>query len=66
MNGRSYLLYFEGFNGQPGQFELLSDTDEPLTGEELEYLVEVVRSHSDNIFYENIPFEFLYTAETVP
>lgn len=66
MNGRSFLLYFEGFNAAPGQFELITGVNDPLQGEELTYPIEVVRAYSSNIFYENVPFEFLYTAEQMP
>jgi len=63
VNGRSFLLYFEGFNAAPGQFELISGVDDPTQGDELTYPTSVVRAYSTNIFYENVPFELLYTAE---
>lgn len=64
--GRGFKLYFEGLNEKPGQFEILADTDAPLTGSQIFYNASVLEPYSTNIFYEPIPFEMLKTYETAP
>jgi hypothetical protein len=67
-NGFSYRIYFKGFRGNPGQFEIVSDDADmsPLGGTNLTYISNTTIPYSDNLFYEPVPFEFLRTFEEKP
>ena len=65
-NGVNWLLRFTGLNENPGQFEIMSSTVTPLTGDNITYSSTTPIPYSTNLFYEPIPFEFLKTYETKP
>lgn len=67
-NGFSYQIYFRGYQGNPGQFEIVSDDVDmsPLGGTNLTFISNTTIPYSDNLFYEPVPFEFLRTFEEKP
>jgi len=66
-NGFGFYIRFAGKNEDPGQFEIISDTDAPLTASgEVALHANTTVPYSDNLFYEPVPFEWLRTYETKP
>jgi hypothetical protein len=65
-NGIAFFIRFLGLNKDPGQFEIVSSENEPLTGTNITFYSNTTVPYSDNLFYEPIPFEFLRTYEETP
>ncbi|TNV88211.1 hypothetical protein FGO68_gene8985 [Halteria grandinella] len=66
-DGRDLLIRFRNLNMDIPQWEILSSTSNPLQGNEI-YLNSTtwIPYSSQNLFYEPVPYEFLYTNETIP
>lgn len=68
-NGGRYAIRFQGYNANPGQYEIVDtelnelkgDPDAPLT-----FIKETLIDYGKNVFYDAIPFETLRTFETNP
>lgn len=66
-DGRDIFVRFLGLNMEVPQFQLLSSPTDPLVGNNLVLnATTFVPYNETSIFYEPIPFEFLYTNETSP
>lgn len=66
-NGISLLLDFVGLEEDIPQCTIESDTTTPLTGEDpVTFTGTTDRDYGTNLFYQPIPMDFLYTAETQP
>jgi hypothetical protein len=65
-NGRGIFLHFTGINEDPGQFEIVSDWDDPLVGDNVTFEADTTRPYGTNLFFDPIPFEMLKTFDTVP
>jgi hypothetical protein len=62
-NGRNFIVRFVGINSQPEKLSIISDTLNPLKGNNITFSNTVIQPYSTNIFYEPIPFEMLQTYE---
>ena len=62
-NGRKFSVRFVGLNQQPGYLNIISDTLDPLTGNNIVISNYTVQNYSSNLFYEPIPYEMLNTYE---
>jgi len=65
-NGVAWIIRFLGHNEDPGQFEIVSSENNPLTGGNITYRANTTVPYSSNLFYEPIPFEMIRTYETEP
>jgi len=65
-NGLNWRILFNGYNADPGQFEIVSSETDPLTGDNIQFTQSTVQPYSTNLFYSPIPFEFFKTYETKP
>ena len=65
-NGVRFQIRFVGTNTDPGQYEIVTGTNTPLTGQNIVYDQATTVPYSQNLFYEPIPFEMLKTYETKP
>jgi hypothetical protein len=62
---RDFLVRFVGVNADIPQLELISSDTLPLTGVDLKTdFTTFIAYNPQVLFYEPIPFEFIYTAET--
>jgi hypothetical protein len=59
-------LHFRGYNEDPAQFEMISDDEDPLTGDGVEFENTTPTPFSHNLLFEPIPFEMVNTYETKP
>lgn len=66
VDGRDFIIKFSGYNKDPAQFSIMSDTVTPLVGINIQYNNTTPIPYSKNLLYEPVPFEFLYFAETKP
>lgn len=64
--GVNYMVEFTGMSEEPPALKIVSDTDSPLTGNNIVVKSEVVVPFGTNLFYEPIPFEMIKTYETKP
>jgi hypothetical protein len=64
--GRAFLIRFVGINAQPGQFEIVTSENNPLSSGNYTNYANVTVPYSSNLFYEPIPFEMMRTYETEP
>jgi hypothetical protein len=65
-NGRGNYIHFKGINEDPGQFEIVSDWNTPLQGDNITFVHETTRPYGTNLFYDPVPFEMLKTYDTIP
>ena len=65
-NGKAFLIDFEGYNADPGQFKIISGVYSPLTGDNIVFTENTTAPFSNNIYYDAIPFEMLRTYESEP
>ena len=66
-DGRDIIIRFFGLNYDIPQFEILSDIDINLQGNNVVFNNTVWMPYDPTVlFYEPLPFEFLYTQETQP
>jgi len=65
-NGRGNYIYFKGINEDPGQFEIVSDWDTPLDGDNITFVSNTTQEYGTNLFYDPVPFEMLKTYDTIP
>jgi hypothetical protein len=65
-NGKAFLIDFEGYNADPGQFKIISGVYSPLTGDNIVFTENTTVPYSNNIYYDAIPFEMLRTYESEP
>lgn len=66
VDGRDIMIRFASYNKNPAQFEIVNDTDSPLVDRQGFLNSTTVVHATGNLFYEPIPFEFLFYAETKP
>jgi hypothetical protein len=64
--GIAFLVRFVGLNAKPGQFEIVTSENRPLTDGNFTSYSNVTVPYSSNLFYEPVPFEMLRTYETEP
>ena len=64
--GFGFQIRFLGLGNDPGQFEIVPDEENPLTGTNITFNSTTLVPYSSNLFYEPIPFEMLKTYETEP
>jgi hypothetical protein len=64
--GFGFQIRFLALGNDPGQFEIVPDEENPLTGTNITYTSTTIVPFSSNLFYEPIPFEMLKTYETEP
>lgn len=60
------MIRFASYNKNPAQFRIVNDTDSPLVDRAGFLNSTTVVAASGNLFYEPIPFELLFYAETKP
>jgi hypothetical protein len=66
-DGRDILIRFVGLNYDVPQMTVQSSIDIPLTGTNVTYqTLSPIPYNPQSIFYEPVPFEFLYTNEVTP
>ena len=66
-DGRDILIRFFGNNYDVPQFEIMSDYSNPIIGLNVVYNSTVWIPYDPSVlFYEPVPFEFLYTQESEP
>ena len=65
-NSRGFFIRFTGIQGDPGQYEIISGVDTPLTGDDLYFKAQTLIPYGQNLFYNPVPFEMLRTYETKP
>ena len=66
-NGRDLLIKFVGLNYDVPSFEVVSSDTSPLVANELNITTSEHWPYTPTrLFYEPLPYEFLYTAEKVP
>jgi hypothetical protein len=65
-NGVTWRIIFISYQGDPGQFEIISSTSDPLRGDGLAFTSSTIQPYSTNLFYSPVPFEFWKTYETKP
>jgi hypothetical protein len=63
--GKEFYIDFMGFNDDPGQFEVISYPDNPLSGK-MTYQAETIIPFGPNLLFYPIPFEMLQTYEEKP
>jgi hypothetical protein len=66
-DGRDFLIRFFGLNYDIPQIQIVSDIDNPLAGNNVTINNTAWIPYDPTVlFYEPVPFEFLYTYETKP
>ena len=65
-DGIDWILTFSKVRGDLKPFKIHSGLDNPLKGINVRTESEIVKVYGPNVFFEVIPFEQLYTAETQP
>jgi hypothetical protein len=63
--GRDFYIDFASYNGDLGQFEVVSDEEEPLDGD-VTYSATTPVEYGKNLVFYPIPFEMLETYEETP
>lgn len=66
VDGRDIMVRFTSYNKDPAQFEIVNDTDVPLKDNKGTLSSTTLVPFSGNLFFEPIPFEYLYYQETKP
>ena len=66
VNSVGFSIRFNGLLGDPGQFEIISGVNTPLTGDNLYFKALTPLPYNSNLFYDPVPFEMLRTYETNP
>ena len=66
-NGIQLAIIFQDYHDDAPECRLESGTDTPLEGGgTLNYKTEVIREYGQNLFFEPVPLEFIYTDATQP
>jgi len=66
-DGRDFLVRFVGLNYDVPQMEIQSDLNVPLVGINVNFeAYDFIPYNQSRLFYEPVPFEFLYTIENNP
>ena len=66
-DGRDILFRFIGMNYDVPQLEIISSTLKPLTGNNITLnSITWIPYDPTRLFYEPVPFEFMYTMEDLP
>lgn len=56
-----------GYEGNPPDCELISDDEDPMTGSpNLRFIAETIREYGNNLLFEPIPNELIYTNVDKP
>lgn len=63
--GREFYIDFQGYDEDPGQFQIITNEDNPLVGE-ITYNQETVIPYNKNLLFWPVPFEMLETYEEKP
>jgi len=64
--GREFWVNFVSYNKDPGQFEIEADTDNPLVGQNVQFIHTTPVPFSKNLLFNPIPFEMVETYEKKP
>lgn len=65
-NGQDFLIRFQGYNNDPGQFEMVDSEITPVGGTNVTFYSNTTIPYSTNLFYDPVPFEFIRTYEEEP
>jgi hypothetical protein len=65
-NARRFAIVFEGMDANMPQCELVSAINDPITGENVVFEAMTLAEFGENLIFEPIPQEMLYTAATRP
>jgi hypothetical protein len=66
-DGRDFLVRFVGLNYDVPQMEIMSDSEIPLQGSNVNFeAYDWIPYNQSRLFYEPVPFEFLHTIENDP
>jgi hypothetical protein len=66
-DSRDFMVRFVGFNSDMPQMEVVQSLTNPVKGVDLNMTSSTfVPYDPTRVFYEPVPFEWLYTAETEP
>ena len=60
-NGRSFFLIFDGLDYNPPKCVLITDPANPLTGNDPQFVSDIVRPYGGGIMFEPIGTEFLFS-----
>ena len=55
------MLNFFGYDGDVPECKFVSSVNDPLEADNIQYGSETIRDWGENLFYEPIPLEMLYT-----
>lgn len=65
--GTAFFIDFRSYNANPGQFTIITDEDDPLTGDvDITYTSTTIQEYGKNLVFYPIPFEMLETFESKP
>jgi hypothetical protein len=65
-NGLSFAIVFQDYHGDAPECYLESGVDTPITGANPTATTETVREYGQNLMFEPIPLEFIYTDSQQP
>lgn len=65
-NGMSRTVIFDGFNENPPLCTLESDPLDPIVGQNVQFITEVIRPFGATLMFEPVGLEFLYSDAQVP
>jgi hypothetical protein len=69
-NGRDFIIRFTSYNGEVAQFVIINSPTAPLSVNNINSTISFSNittiPYGTSIFYEPIPFDFLYTSYQVP
>ena len=60
-SGVSLQIYFSDFHGEVPQCEIMSGTNDPIVATDPTYEFSTIREYGDNLIFEPVPLEFLYS-----
>jgi hypothetical protein len=63
--GKEFYIDFSSYPGDPGQFTVITNPEDPLIGE-ITYDAETIVPYDKNLLFYPIPFEMLETYEEKP
>ena len=66
VNGVKFILHFTDYHGDVGECRIESSTDTPIVGDNVQYNTVTVHNYGDNLFWEPVPLEFIYTDAEKP
>lgn len=60
-NGREFMIIFQDYHGDVPQCTLETSVSNPIEGNEIVFNSSTFREYGQNLMFEPIPLEFLYT-----